>query len=92
MNLAPTTASLKRPEKGFKMRYVSLLIALFAVLNNLYSMSTECARLFSKWRNLNTAGRERVEVVILFLVSWPFQILVPGVKDSVICFMTISLF
>lgn len=47
MNLAPTTASLKRPEKGFKMRYVSLLIALFAVLNNLYSMSTECARLFS---------------------------------------------
>ena len=34
------------------MRYVSLLIALFAVLNNLYSMSTECARLFSKWRKL----------------------------------------
>ena len=40
----------------------------------------------------NTAGLERVEVVILFLVSWPFQILVPGVKDSVICFMTIGLF
>lgn len=47
---------------------------------------------FQSGASLNTAGRERVEVVILFLVSWPFQILVPGVKDSVICFMTISLF
>ena len=47
---------------------------------------------FQNGASWNTAGRERVEVVILFLVSWPFQILVPGVKDSVICFMTISLF
>ena len=47
---------------------------------------------FQSGASWNTAGRERVEVVTRFSVSWPFQILVPGVKDSVICFMTISLF